>query len=115
MQAIRQQIQAHSAWLDRLSDHYNRPRVELIRLLSPPGALEYEIARLISTAARSHAARLLDERERPDADSTDLWDRAVCGHYHQLRDAQIAASAAQFQEVKSLLQDGFVVEADDGG
>jgi hypothetical protein len=114
MRTIHQQATAHSDWLDRLSDHYRMPRMALIRLLDRPGALEYEIARLISTAARSHAARLLSERERPDTDSPDMWDRAVAGHYRQLRDAQIAASAAQFEEVKTLVNQGYI-EADDAG
>ena len=114
MRALNQAAREPSAWLDRLSDQYNRPRVELIRMLDSPGALEYEIARLISRAARSHAARLLEERERPDTDSTDLWDRAVAGHYRQLRDAQIKASAPQFQEIKALINQGFIVEEPDG-
>src|SRR5258707_838934 len=83
MRRLNQQVQAHSAWLDRLSDHYNRPRVELIALLDAPGALEYEAARLMSKAALDVARDLIRERERPDEDKTDPWDRAVYGHWRQ--------------------------------
>ena len=115
MKALNQAATAHSAWLDRLSDHYRLPRIELIRMLDRPFALEYEIARLISTAARSKAQSLLAERERPDEDSPDLFDRAVCGHWRRLRDAEILASADQLAEVKALLSDSVVeVTAVDG-
>ena len=100
---IHQQVGAHSRWLDRLVATYGRPRVELIALLAAPGALEYEIARLISDAALAKARQLLADRERPDEDSPDLFDRAVAGHWRGLRDAEIAASAGTIAELKAAL------------
>lgn len=103
IRSIQATASAHSRWLDRLVATYGRPRVELIALLAAPGALEYEIARLISDAALAKARQLLADRERPDEDSPDLFDRAVAGHWRGLRDAEIAASAGTIAELKAAL------------
>ena len=82
-------------------------------MCAAPGALEHEIARLTSKSAEREAVQLLRERERPD-DATDLYSRAVAGHYRRLQAAQIAQSGAALREITTLMQDGFTVEAPDG-
>ena len=94
----------HNRWLDHLCDEYGLPRSELVRMLSAKGALEYEIARLISKAALSKAREMIKERERPDEDSPDLFDRAVYGHWRRLRDAEIARSVGAVAELKQAMR-----------
>jgi hypothetical protein len=91
----------HQVWLRRLAAKYNRPVAELASVLSRPGALETEIAMLLSDAALSVAERLLEEREQPDTDSDELFDRAVRGHYARLQRAVVAQSAQSVMEVRS--------------
>lgn len=90
---------AHDAWLRRLCQKYGTPRPVLCRQLARPGALEYEIAVLISEAAYGEALRLMETRAWPP-DGPDLWDRAVAGCYQQIRDARYAA---QEHDSKQLL------------
>jgi hypothetical protein len=93
----------HSRWLAHLSAKYTRPRAELARLLAAPGALEQEIAQLISDAARTRAAELIEAREYPDDSSPELFERAVVGHYRRIRDARIAAAAPQIAMLRAQL------------
>lgn len=90
---------AHDAWLRRLCQKYGTPRPVLCRQLARPGALEYEIAVLISESAHAEALRLVEAREWPP-EGPDLWDRAVAGCYRQIKDARYAA---QEQGSKQLL------------
>lgn len=92
----------HSRWLGHLSAKYNRPRVEIARLLAAPGALEREIAELISEAARAKASELLTAREYP-SDEPGLFERAIAGHYRRMRDAEIAAAAPQIAMLRAQL------------
>lgn len=94
----------HDRWLDYLSAKYNKPRAELIAILTPNGSLEREIAILISDSARAKASDMLREREWPDSSSPDLFDRAVYGHWRQLRDAEIKKSAGTVAELKDILK-----------
>lgn len=95
----------HSTWLTHLSKKYNRPRAELVALFSAtPGALEREIAVLISDAAQSRARELIEARDWADESATDLFDRAVYGHWRRLRDAEMDAARPQLAELKSQLQ-----------
>lgn len=97
---------AHANWVDRLSQHYNKPRAELLAHFDAnPGALEYEIAMLINAAAARAAAELIQERERPNDESSDLFDRAVCGHWQRLRDKEFEDAASQVAELKAVMND----------
>lgn len=96
-------IQQHSVWLGRLSAKYSRPRAELARLLSAPGALEGEIAQLIADLAERKATELITTREWPP-DGDDLLDRAIRGCWQRQRDAQYAAQAAEAQDLFAQLK-----------
>lgn len=96
----------HSAWLTHLATKYTRPRAELVTLFdATPGALEREIAQLISDAALAKARELRAAREWPDDSAVDLFDRAVYGHWRRLRDAEMDAHQPQIAELKSQLKD----------
>ena len=75
-----------------------------MQLLSAPGALEHEIAQLISDAALTKARELIEARTWPDDDAVDLFERAVYGHWRRLRNAEMQANQPQIAELKSQLQ-----------
>ena len=89
----------HDTWVRRLCQKYSMPRAVLCHQLARPGALEYEIAVLISESAHAEALRLVEAREWPP-EGADLWDRAVAGCYRQIKDARYTA---QEQQSKQLL------------
>jgi hypothetical protein len=99
-------VTEHDRWLGYLADKYNRPRAELAKTLSGKLDLEYEIAVLISESALSKARALIQDREWADDSSTDLYDRAVYGHWRRLRDLEITKNAGAVAEMKTLLNEG---------
>ncbi len=105
LQLIQALASQHSIWLDHLSRKYNRPRVELVQLLSRPGALEREIATLISESALGDARELMQAGDWPNSSSPDLYDRAVAGHWRRLRDAEIKKNEQKMAEIKALVND----------
>lgn len=93
-------LRQHRPWVERLRQEYSRLPGDILPALAPRYALEDEIARLIDDAARRVAQQLIDDWERP-AESNDLFDRAVAGHWRALRERVRAESIATAQQFRS--------------
>lgn len=104
----------HSSWVIRLAAKYGMPRAQFIALMDKaPGALEYEIAALISDVALAKAQLIIKERgDWPDGYSPDLFERATYGHWRRLRDQEMAQAAGRLAETRALLNGERIVVKD---